>query len=170
VGLSPTERASLRWTHNDCFGEQSDPETAGREVAASRAFSVIPGVSALGEGINGNYFAAGVLGAVDVVPLGSFAPSALKRNLIEAGVRFAKGEEAHHIVAEGLEAFQGARDILEKLGIGLQEAVNGAKLDQQFHRGVGSIVHSPAAARALTDRIAKAAKDGADAVRRELRR
>jgi hypothetical protein len=97
---------------NNSFGEQSDPETAGREAAAGRAFLVIPGVSSLEEGYEGHYFAAAALGAVDLLPLGSGA-SALKRNLIEAGTRFAKGEEAHHVVAERVAAFQGARDILE---------------------------------------------------------
>ena len=43
--------------------------------------------------------------------------------MIEAGVRFGKDEEAHHIVAEGIAALQEARDILAKLDIGLDEAV-----------------------------------------------
>jgi hypothetical protein len=155
---------------NKSFGEQSDPETAGRVVAASLAFSVISGVDALGEAINGKYIAASIFGAVDVAPLGSYGASALKRNMMEAGIKFAKGDEAHYIVAEELAAFRGARDILEELGIDLHESVNGAKLDEQFHRASGSIAHSAATAKTVAERISRAAKAGADAVRAELQK
>jgi RHS repeat-associated protein len=118
----------------------------------------------------GNYVTAGILGALDIVPFGRLGPSALKSNMLEAGVRFAKGEEAHHIVASSVRAFQDARDLLSSLGISLDEAVNGARLDQQFHRGVDSVVHGVDAARSITDRLIKAAKGGADAVRKELQK
>jgi hypothetical protein len=131
---------------------------------------LLPGVGALEEAFGGNYGRAAVLGAVDVVPLGRFAPSALKANMVREGVRFAKGDEAHHIVAEGVKAFEGARELLKDLKISLQDAANGAKLDEQFHRGVGSVVHSAEAAKAITERLVKSAKNGADAVRDELRK
>jgi RHS repeat-associated protein len=148
-------------------GGSNCEQTIAPLAETGRAF---PFAGAAEELDQGNYKTAAVFAMLEIVPGSRFGPSELKANMIREGVRFAKGEEAHHIVAEGVEAFQQARDLLKSLGISLNEAANGAKLDWQFHRGVGSIPHTAKTAKAITDRLVKAAEDGADAVRAELRR
>jgi RHS repeat-associated protein len=54
--------------------------------------------------------------------------SQLMRNLAESGVRRQTGEAAHHIVAKAAERAAPARDALQRVGVGINDAVNGVIL------------------------------------------
>jgi hypothetical protein len=77
-------------------------------------------------------------------------------------------EQAHHIVAQGLNDVFSVRSraILEELGIELHEAVNGARLPIGFHQGAG--LHKAKWTEQTWLRIEAARKGGATAVRNEL--
>ena len=134
---------------------------------------VLPFGSALTEIDQGNYKAAMALAALDVGTggkgklIGSLG-STLGRNLAAVGRGALKGlEEAHHIVAQGANnRFAiGARAILQKVGIGIHDAVNGVALPEAFHQGL----HTLRNYRSVFNRLNTAFKSGgADAVRAEL--
>jgi RHS repeat-associated protein len=66
-----------------------------------------------------------------------FRGSKLARNCENAGKPVLKGiERAHHIVAESAKAAAPARDKLEKLGIDINDAVNGVGLPTEFHESL----------------------------------
>jgi hypothetical protein len=54
--------------------------------------------------------------------------SALARNLMQSGAVRQAGEAAHHIVAKGARAAQPAREALVRVGVQVDEAVNGVFL------------------------------------------
>jgi RHS repeat-associated protein len=159
---------------NSCFGSQSDPETAGREQAAGRVWeSIIPGFGAAEEYERGNTLGAVALGALDFGSLGKgrvigSLGSRLGRSLAAAGRGALKGlEDTHHIVAKGASnSFAvAARDILEKAGIGIDDAINGIALPKAFHAGL----HTLSNYRAIANRLVEAYnRGGADAVKAEL--
>jgi len=62
--------------------------------------------------------------------------STLARNMAKAGNPVAKGEEeAHHLVAQRAAAAQPARDVLQRVGIGIHDAENGAAAKTAVHAG-----------------------------------
>lgn len=66
-----------------------------------------------------------------------YTGSTLAKKMFEAGNGVEKGvEEAHHIVAQKAAIAQPARDILERHGIGIHSAENGAAMNKSEHRGV----------------------------------
>lgn len=61
--------------------------------------------------------------------------SKLARNMAREGSGVLKGaEEAHHIVAKNAKAAESARDVLNRQGIGIDDAVNGAAMEKSAHR------------------------------------
>ena len=69
--------------------------------------------------------------------INAYRGSQLARNLAAAGRPVEKGVQAcHHIVAKNAGKAQEARDKLNALGIGLDNAVNGVGLPRDFHQGL----------------------------------
>ena len=83
----------------------------------------------------------GAATAIPVVPGGAgtaikaYRGSELARNMLKAGNGVVKGaEEAHHIVAQGAKKADEAREILQKHGIDIHNAENGAAMSKASHR------------------------------------
>jgi RHS repeat-associated protein len=165
-----TESADIT-TYSLCKlgGEISCERPAIFSAETAEAFSAsIPGFAAIGEYEKGNYKWAVALGALDA---GSFGKgSALRSAMIAAGERFTKGEVAHHVVAQGMKSFEKARELLNKFGIDIHDAAHGAKVPDWFHQGANNFLHGDYAANATVNRLSTAAKDGANAIRNELRK
>lgn len=69
--------------------------------------------------------------------INAYRGSQLARNLAAAGRPVEKGVEAcHHLVAKNAARAQEARDRLNALGIGLDDAANGVGLPIDFHQGL----------------------------------
>jgi RHS repeat-associated protein len=121
----------------------------------------------------GHYAAAAVLGALDVgLPgegrvIGSLG-SALGRGIAAAGRGAIKGlEEAHHIVALASRSPYAieAQGILEKAGVGLDDAINGVALPRAFHRAL----HTGTYFKEIAARLTKVFNEGgAEGVHSEL--
>jgi hypothetical protein len=96
----------------------------------------------------------------------------LNSAMVAAGLIKPAGHAAHHIVASGAEAAAPARAILKKLGIGIDEAVNGVFLPRTVSAGTGAI-HAGGHARTYYELVNRAlrnvrTKDEAIAVLREI--
>ncbi|MBK9258447.1 MAG: AHH domain-containing protein [Polyangiaceae bacterium] len=109
-------------------------------IALRRMPVFIPGaVGGLGAGV----FLKGAPRAVaKVVATGS--ARALGRNMKRAGMKRLAGEFAHHIVAHGADKAKDALKILQKFGIGVDDAVNGVYLPghSKSPNPLGKAVHS----------------------------
>ncbi len=84
--------------------------------------------------------AAGLLGAA-VKGLGPPSSRVLGRAMQKAGVPRPKGHAAHHVVAKKATAAQPARDVLERLGVGLDDAANGVFLPTSSTPASGAANH-----------------------------
>jgi hypothetical protein len=100
-------------------------------------------------------------------------PWLLRTNMKDAGVKFQTGEMAAHVVPHGefslrnkkvREAIQKSKNILERNGIDLDDAVNGFATRSLTHNGT----HRNKYFTDMADRLSKAEKDGPAAVVKEL--
>lgn len=58
----------------------------------------------------------------------------MARSMARAGNPVAKGiQHAHHLVAKGARLAAPARDVLERVGVGIDDAENGAAADKAVH-------------------------------------
>jgi RHS repeat-associated protein len=94
--------------------------------------------------------------------------SKLAKNMAEAGNGVKKGvEEAHHIVAQGDRRAAEAREILNRNGVGVHDAENGARMPKSDH----ATVHTSKYHEEVTNRLQSAEQRGTGAATRaqELR-
>lgn len=115
-----------------------------------------PRIAAFAEGLLPS--SAGSVGVAAVAAKGeTYMGSKLARNMAEAGNPVEKGvEQAHHIVAQGAQAAQPARDILEKHDIGIHSAENDAAMLNTAHQGT----HTAAYYRQVNDALKTADETG----------
>lgn len=66
----------------------------------------------------------------------AFSARALTRGMVALGLRKARGQATHHIVAGGAAAAAPARAVLERFGIGVDDAVNGLFLETGRHQRI----------------------------------
>jgi hypothetical protein len=89
----------------------------------------IPGIDA----VNPDYSFERFLLLLATGGLGSWSSRALTRALIRLGIARRAGVDTHHIVAGRAEKADPARKVLERFGIGLDDATNGAFLPEAQH-------------------------------------
>ncbi|NUQ77988.1 MAG: AHH domain-containing protein [Polyangiaceae bacterium] len=70
----------------------------------------------------------------------------------KAGQTRPPGAEAHHIVAGKADGAKGSRELLQKFGVGINEAENGVFLPVKVHRHL----HTGAYYRAVEEKLATA--------------
>jgi RHS repeat-associated protein len=95
----------------------------GAEIIAPGA-----GATALGGALAGETRAA-----ADAARSTSAGSRALRANMVQAGRAPAAGEDAHHIVAQTAARAAPGRDVLQRVGIGLHDEVNGVGLRPSVH-------------------------------------
>jgi hypothetical protein len=84
------------------------------------------------------------------------------------------GHEAHHIIMKKAEGAEEAREILDKAGIGINDAENGIWLPKDssvanpLTTDIHSKMHTDIAIEEITSRLREGAKDGPEGVRRAL--
>lgn len=107
------------------------------------------------------------VGSLEILVHNSCSANAreLRKNM---GSSISAAEEAHHIVPSGHRRGVEAREILEKYGIGINDAVNGVGLIASKHRGVE--LHSYRSIDAVTDRLRAVTINGgiAETIRQRL--
>ena len=98
--------------------------------------------------------------------------SKLARSMANAGRPVAKGkEQAHHVVAQGDKRAAGSREVLQRNGVDVNSADNGARMQTQAHREVHTNDYHQNVEQRLTSAEARGGSDAAarsTEVRREL--
>lgn len=175
VGNDPLSKADPTGTESARIAVYSACMLSGQSdcgsephIESADAFSaVMPGIGSLTEYEQGNYKLAGFHLALDVGTLGR--GSALRTAMKAAGTRFVRNEVAHHIVAQNLkdEFSVASRKLLKEFEISVDEAANGAKVPDRFH-WQDDFLHGSKTTEVIFNRLSSAAKQGAEALRKEL--
>lgn len=118
-------------------------------IAYATGCSIIEAICGLGPEERGIYLAAALgpfvggktlknlANAADIIKAERSASSRiLRRNLIEAGYAAQPGSVTHHMVAGADRRAANARAILQRYGIGIDDAENGVFLPGTVHAGV----------------------------------
>lgn len=129
----------------------------------------LPGYDAAWEYDQANYALAAFYGAFEVGTMGR--GKALRPAMQRAGVKFFKGDVAHHIVmwASNNKWAMKSRELFKQMNVSIHSRWNGAKVPDWFHWGAENFLHSDDAARRIYQRLAAAAERGVGAFKRELR-
>jgi hypothetical protein len=123
--------------------------TNGIALAADVVGALIPGATGLGAGVRA------ISHSID-----AYRGSKLARNMAKAERQVKKSvEQAHHIVAQTDKRAAEARAILERNGIGIHSAENGAAMKKTEH----SAVHTTSYHETVTSRLQAAEDRGRDA-------
>ncbi len=133
--------------------------TNGIALVADIVGAAVPGATGLGGGVraisHGIDAAKGAGKSVE-----AYRGSKLARNMADAKNPVAKGaEEAHHVVAQNAKSAAPAREILEKHGIDINSANNGAAMDKNSHRSI----HTAEYYQSVNQRISNADSAGGKA-------
>lgn len=130
--------AAARFTQEDPIGLAGGLNAYnyadGDPVTYADPFGLCPCLAALGAAAEAAAIRTAVVAAaarVAASPAGQRIAErggALARNLAASGVVRGAGEAAHHIVAKAAERAAPARDALQRVGVGINEAVNGVIL------------------------------------------
>lgn len=86
------------------------------------------------------------------------------------GIKFAKGDVAHHIAmwAANNKWSRKTRALFKEMNVSIHSRFNGVKLPAWFHQGAGNFLHSEETAKIVYQRLKKASKRGVDAFLKEL--
>lgn len=117
--------------------------TGGR-MSSSSATSSTPPASGSGSGVSGSRSAAVGTASASAARSVKASPRVLARALEDAGQSRPLGAAAHHIVAGNARLAAPAREVLQKFGIGINDAKNGVFLPatKASPNPTGAAVHS----------------------------